>query len=148
MPKATFFGPEFLAFLTQLARNNNREWFQANKDSFESELRDPMLTFMAALAPRLHQFAPSFVVDPAPVGGSMMRIHRDIRFAKDKSPYKTAIAAHFRHETRSGESVPAFYLHLAPGRSTVGAGIWHPAPPLLRRIRNAMSGDPKRWQRV
>src|SRR5262245_5831162 len=148
MAKSTFFGPEFFEFLAQLARNNNREWFQSNKASYESDVSDRMLTFLAALAPRLRKVAPHFVVDPSPVGGSMMRIYRDIRFARDKSPYKTAVAAHFRHEKRSGESVPAFYLYLAPGKSSVGGGIWQPTPPVLRKIRDGMVKDPGRWRRM
>lgn len=148
MAKAAFFDRGFFEFLSQLARNNNREWFQANKARYESDIRDPMLLFLAALGPRLHKFAPHFVVDPSPVGGSMMRIYRDIRFARDKSPYKTAVAAHFQREGRKGESVPVYYLYLAPGKSSLGAGIWHPDPKTLRGVRDAMVRDPKRWQRI
>ena len=146
--RAAFLDADFFKFLAQLARNNNRDWFQANKDRYESNVRDPMLRFIAALEPRLHKLAPHFVVDPSPVGGSMMRIYRDIRFARDKSPYKTAVVAHFRHEARSGESVPAFYLYLAPGKSSVGGGIWRPDPATLRKIRDTMAADPRRWQRT
>jgi uncharacterized protein (TIGR02453 family) len=148
MAPARFFGPGFLSFLTQLARNNNREWFQANKARYESEVRDPMLLFIGALAPELRKLAPHFIVDASPVGGSMMRIHRDIRFARDKSPYKTAVAAHFQRAGKKGDSLPAFYLRLAPGSSTVGAGVWRPEPRVLRRIRDAMSEDSRRWQRI
>src|SRR5262249_18093569 len=148
MAKAGFFDDGFFRFLTQLARNNNREWFQANKARYESDVRDPMLLFVAALAPRLREIAPHFVVDPSPVGGSMMRIHRDIRFSRDKSPYKTAVAAHFQRQGQRGDSLPAYYLHLKPGTSLVGAGIWHPDPPTLRKIRDKMVEDPKRWQRI
>ena len=148
MARAAFFDSGLFTFLTQLARNNKREWFQANKGRYESDVRDPMIRFIAALEPPLHKVAPHFVVDPSPVGGSMMRIYRDIRFARDKSPYKTSATAHFRHESRSGESVPAFYLHIAPGKSSVGAGFWRPDAPTLRRIRKGMVEDPKRWQRI
>ncbi len=148
MAKPAFFDADFFTFLGQLARNNNRDWFQANKGRFESDVRDPMLRFIAALGPRLRKLAPHFVVDPSPVGGSMMRIYRDIRFARDKSPYKTAVAAHFPHESRRGESVPAFHLYLAPGKSSVGGGIWRPDPKTLRKIRDRMAKDPKGWQRT
>ncbi|MBI1796383.1 MAG: DUF2461 domain-containing protein [Candidatus Eisenbacteria bacterium] len=148
MSRQTYFTPGFYTFLTQLARNNRREWFNAHKESYESDVRDPMLRFIAALAPRLRRVAPRVVVDPRPVGGSMMRIYRDTRFSRDKSPYKTAVAGHFRHERKAGESTPAFYLHLAPGRSFAGAGIWRAETPALKRIRDAIAADPKRWRRV
>jgi len=147
-PQARFFDAGFFTFLTQLARHNDREWFQAHKDQYESEVRDPMLRFIAALDAPLRKLAPRFVADPSPVGGSMMRIYRDIRFARDKSPYKTAVAAHFGYEGKKGEGAPAFYLHLAPGRCSVGAGIWRPEPPIVRKIRDHIAGDPKTWRRV
>jgi uncharacterized protein (TIGR02453 family) len=145
---AAFFDAGFFTFLTQLARNNTRDWFQAHKEGYESDVRDPMLRFIAALEAPLRKLAPHFVADPSPVGGSMMRIYRDIRFARDKSPYKTAVAAHFGYEGKKSEGAPAFYLHLAPGRCSVGAGIWRPEPPILRKIRDRIAKDPATWKRV
>src|SRR5262245_26050778 len=138
MPVAPLLGPHFLRFLKELRTHNNRAWFQAHMDRYEAEVRDPFLRVIAALAPRLRTFDPPFIADPSPVGGSMMRIYRDIRFSRDKSPYKTAVAAHFRHADLKGESAPALYLHLEPGESGLGGGIWRPAPPVAKRIRDAI----------
>ena len=82
----------------ELAANNNREWFQANKDRYESEVKEPMLGFIADFATRLRTISANFDADPRPTGGSMFRIYRDTRFSKDKRPYKTGAAAHFPHE--------------------------------------------------
>jgi uncharacterized protein (TIGR02453 family) len=86
---ATYFTPKTFSFLRALAKNNERAWFNANKARYEQELRAPYQRFIADLAGPLRKISPHFVADPRPVGGSMFRIHRDTRFAKDKTPYKT-----------------------------------------------------------
>jgi uncharacterized protein (TIGR02453 family) len=96
----------------------------------------------------LKKINPSMVADPRPVGGSMMRIYRDIRFSRDKSPYKTSVAAHFWHSQGKEGATPAYYLHLEPGHSMIGAGIWRPEPGTLKKIRDAIAADGKRWRRV
>lgn len=78
----------------------------------------------------------------------MMRIYRDIRFARDKSPYKTGVSAHFAQANGRGGFSPALYLHLEPGRSSIGGGIWRPEPPTLTKIRRAIVRDSKRWRRI
>src|SRR5215468_1462069 len=137
-----------MRFLRELAAHNNREWFQKNKERYERSVRDPFLRFVADLQPRLAKISPHFVADPRPVGGSMMRIYRDTRFAKDKAPYKTEVAAHFWHAKGKEGAMPAFHLRLEPGHSTVGAGIWRPEPFALKKIRQAIAKDAKSWQRV
>ena len=92
MPQSHF-TPELFRFLRQLKRNNNREWFAGNKQRYIDVVRDPLLQFIEDFAPRLHTITPHLVADPRPVGGSMFRIYRDVRFSKDKSPYKTAATA-------------------------------------------------------
>jgi uncharacterized protein (TIGR02453 family) len=111
-------------------------------------VRDPFLRFVADLGPPLQTLKPPFVADPSPVGGSMMRIYRDIRFSRDKSPYNTAVAAQFRCASRKSESAPALYLHLEPGTSTIGGGIWRPAPPVAKSVRDAIVRDSSRWRRL
>jgi uncharacterized protein (TIGR02453 family) len=143
-----YFSPDFFRFLKELKANNNREWFQANKERYEKTVRDPFLDFITDLAAPLKKIAPHVVVDPRPVGGSMFRIYRDVRFSKDKSPYKTAIAAHFRHGKGGDISAPGYYLHLEPGDCMIGGGIWHPEPPTLKRIRDAIVANPRKWQKI
>ncbi|HUA57124.1 MAG TPA: DUF2461 domain-containing protein [Verrucomicrobiae bacterium] len=137
-----------LEFLTQLRKHNQRDWFLANKARFEAEVRDPFLRLIADLAPGLRKIHSSFIADPAPHGGSMMRIYRDTRFSKDKSPYKTHVAAHFGHARGKEGGTPGYYLHIEPGASMVGAGVWHPDPAALRKIRDHIVADPKGWTRA
>jgi uncharacterized protein (TIGR02453 family) len=77
------------------------------------------------------------------VGGSVMRIYRDIRFSRDKSPYKTSMAAHFWHSKGRDGGTPTYYLHLEPHNSSIGAGVWRPEPGALKNIRDAIVADPK-----
>jgi len=147
MASATRITPAFFDFLTELKANNNREWFQANKARYEGDVRDPFLHLLSELASRIKEVDPAVIVDPRPVGGSMMRIHRDIRFSKDKSPYKTGVAAHFGRDSKLGTAA-AYYIHLAPGESMLGAGIWRPEAPLLGKIRDAIAADPDAWHKA
>jgi uncharacterized protein (TIGR02453 family) len=153
MAKATtpprFFGPEALGFLRELARHNNREWFQKNKSRYERSVQTPALRFIEAMAPRLARISPHIVAEARPFGGSLSRIYRDTRFSKDKSPYKTHVGIHFYHDRASGEEhLPGFFFHIAPGESIVYSGIWHPPPPELTKIRDAIVASPAAWGRV
>ncbi len=140
------FTPALFAFLRDLKVNNDRDWFAANKPRYEDEVRGPALDFVSDLAPHLERLSPCFVADPRPTGRSLFRIHRDTRFSKDKSPYKTYVGVQFRHELAKDAHAPGFYLHLEPKAVFVGAGIWHPDAPTLARIREAIAGDPKGWR--
>jgi uncharacterized protein (TIGR02453 family) len=148
MASAAYFTADLMRFLGELKSNNNRDWFNANKERYDRSVRDPFLRFVADLQPRLKKVSPHFVADPSPVGGSMMRIYRDTRFSKDKTPYKTAVMAHFWHNKAKEGATPAFYLRLQPSDSSVGAGIWHPEPGALKRIRKAIVDDDKTWGRI
>ena len=140
-----YFTPAFFDFFRELRRQNTRPWFEKNKSRYEREVRDRLVDFVLAAGPRLKAISPHFVADPRPVGGSVFRIYRDIRFSKDKTPYKTAGAVHFPHEHRTG-SAPGFYLHLEPGAVYSGVGIWHPETAAITRVRDAIVADPERWK--
>jgi uncharacterized protein (TIGR02453 family) len=135
-------------FLRDLEQNNDRDWFAANKPRYVSQVRDPMLDFIAGFAPHLKRISSRYVADPRANGGSLFRIHRDVRFSKDKRPYKTNAGAHFRHEAARDAHAPGFYLHMEPGGVFAASGVWHPDGPALAKIRNAISGNPQGWQRV
>lgn len=146
MPAAPYFTPDLFKFLTELRAHNNREWFLNNKGCFEKHVRDPVLRFIAGLGPGLRKINRHIVVDPSPTKGSMMRIYRDLRFSKDKSPYKTSVSAHFWHQKGKEGATPTYYLHLEPRGSLIGAGIWRPEALPLKKIRDAIVADPKRWK--
>lgn len=144
---ASYFTPATFKFLRELRANNDREWFAANKKRYETDIRDASLRFIADFAPRLAKIAPHLVADPRPVGGSMFRIFRDTRFSRDKSPYKIHVGIHFFHESATKTaSVPGFYLHLQPGESFAAAGIWHPDPAALARVREAIVAGSPEWK--
>ncbi len=143
-----YFTPAFFAFLRDLKAHNTREWFQANKPRYERDVRDPLLRFIADFGPRLRKISPHFVADPRPSGGSMFRIYRDTRFARDKSPYKTHASAHFEHERAGDVHTPGYYIHLAPQNVYAGVGIWQPDPGALTKIRGAIIADPAGWKKA
>ncbi len=141
-----YFTPETFSFLTELAANNNREWFMANKVRYEEQVREPALDFITDFTPTLADISPHFVADPRKQGGSMFRINRDIRFAKDKSPYKTAVGIQFRHELAKTAYVPGFYLNIAPGDCFMGVGSWHPPGPDVKAIRAYLAEHRDEWR--
>ena len=142
------FSPELFKFLSQLKRHNNREWFQANKKKYESEVRDPSLRFIEDFRPRLHRVSPHFIADPRRIGGSLLRIYRDMCFRPDGDPYQTMVAARFPHSAWKKTPAPGFYLHLEPGRSFLGSGLWHPDPETRNSVREAIIGNPARWKSI
>lgn len=133
------------AFLDELAAHNRRDWFEANKARYETLVREPALEFIAAMAPELERFAPHFRADPRKLGGSLMRVYRDTRFARDKTPYKTNIGIQFRHALGKDVHAPGFYVHLATDECFLGVGCWHPDPDVLGRIRDLVAAQPERW---
>jgi uncharacterized protein (TIGR02453 family) len=146
MPR--YFTSATLKFLRELAANNERDWFNANKDRYLSDVQEPALQFIADFAPRLAKVSPHFVADPRTQGGSLFRIYRDTRFSKDKTPYKTHIAMRFGHEAGPDVHAPGFYLHIEPGNSYAGVGLWRPEAPLARQIRAAIDADQTGWRKA
>jgi uncharacterized protein (TIGR02453 family) len=139
---------DLFKFLKELQANNNREWFLANKQRYEECVRDTFLDFIESLAPGLYKIDPDIEVDSRPVGGSMMRIYRDIRFSKDKTPYKTRIAARFAAGAKGGGPMPCYYVSFGAAGSRTAAGIWRPEPDALRKIRDAVVDDSRGWQKA
>jgi len=142
------FDSELFSFLSDLRANNNREWFAANKQRYEDHLLDPALAFIDDFAPRLEKISPHFSAVARPSGGSLFRIYRDTRFSKDKSPYKTNVGIHFRHELAKDMSAPGYYLHIGPDETFAGGGIWRPSTEAATRIREAIVGESERWRRA
>jgi uncharacterized protein (TIGR02453 family) len=148
MQTVAYFTSDSLQFLKDLRNHNERAWFERNRGRYESQVRDPFLHLIADLQAPLKKISPGCIADPRPTGGSMMRIHRDIRFSTDKSPYKTAVAAHFSSSNRMDGCAPAYYLHIEPERSMIGAGLWHPDNDTLSKIREAIVAKADRWQQI
>lgn len=146
--RSPWFTPELFRFLEELRLHNDKDWFERNRERYLRDVRDPFLRFLGDVGPALKKLAPRLVVDPRPVGGSMFRVHRDTRFAKDKTPYKTNVAASFRHEDGRDVHGPSFYVSLAPGEVEAGGGVWHPEPAALAAIRRSIAAKPTPWRRA
>lgn len=140
--------PALFSFLRDLRENNNREWFADNKQRYEQDLKEPLLDFIADFAPMLSQLSPHYLAIPKASGGSLFRIHRDVRFSKNKAPYKTAAGIQFRHKMGKDAHAPGYYLHIEPDNVFYALGMWHPAPPDLRAIRNRIASEPDEWDAV
>lgn len=144
----THFSPSIFTFLKELQRNNRREWFHENKQRFKDDVEEPMLAFIAALSGPLSKVNPNFIAEPRTNGGSLFRIYRDTRFAKDKTPYKEHVACRFWHSSGRDVHGPCFYAHLSPSSIMLGAGIWMPKPNDLLSVRERISENPEHWQKV
>jgi len=142
------FPRETLKFLSDLKKNNKREWFQEHKQRYESAFLDPSLSFIEAMQKPLKKLSPFLEAVPKKMGGSLMRIYRDTRFGKDKTPYKTNIGIQFRHEAGCNVHAPGCYLHIEPDNVFVGIGIWRPEKETLRMIRERISQQPAEWKKV
>lgn len=142
------FSPAFFAFFKDLKGNNERAWFEANRERFRGTVQAPMSDFIAAMAPHLKKISKEFIADPRPNGGSMFRIHRDVRFSRDKRPYKEHAACQFRHRFARDVHAPGFYVHLSPGEVFVGGGSWMPDSDALARIRASIAAKPAMWKKA
>ncbi|HWC75692.1 MAG TPA: DUF2461 domain-containing protein [Gemmatimonadales bacterium] len=141
-----------LAFFRGLKRHNAKPWFEAHRGDYEQDVVAPMRALIEEMDVRLARFAPEITGHPK---RSMFRIYRDIRFSKDKSPYKTNAGCWFWHrdaDPRVGDDADGggagFYFHLQPGSSFTGAGIWMPPRPLLGKLRDAIVEDHKGFERI
>ena len=140
-----YFTAATLKFLKDLTDNNDREWFQENKQAYEDKVRTPALAFIEDIAPKLQLIAPRFRAIPKKMGGSLMRVYRDTRFGKDKTPYKTNIGIQFRHEAGKDVHAPGYYLHVENGNFFLGAGIWRPDSTALGKIRDRIIENGNEW---
>lgn len=148
----SFFDARSLAFLRGLARNNRKDWFESHRDDYDTHVKAPMAALIEEMDVRFRRFAPEMVGDPK---RSMFRIYRDVRFAKDKSPYKTHAACWFFHEGASSKvgreadgGGAGLYFHLQPGASFVGGGCWMPPRPALNKFRAAIAANPKAFEKL
>jgi uncharacterized protein (TIGR02453 family) len=133
---ATYFTTEAMKFLRGLARNNDREWFEARRDVYERAVKAPMLALVEEINGAMEEFAPEHVRPPHKI---TMRIYRDIRFSANKLPYKTHLAAWWSRRGMEKTSGGGFYLQVSPKEVIVAAGVYMPEREQLLTIRRWMS---------
>ncbi|NJS15179.1 MAG: TIGR02453 family protein [Sphingopyxis sp.] len=137
-------GPDFMAFFRDLAANQNRDWFHANKARYEAAVKLPLSDMVIAVNTALAELGVPLTGDPK---RSVSRINRDVRFSSDKSPYKTYAALTFTREP--GEMSPGLlYVQLAPDQCFAGIGFYAVDPADLLAMRTAIAGEQERWSRL
>jgi uncharacterized protein (TIGR02453 family) len=139
------FPAEGIAFLRGLKKNNNREWFQARKQVFEEKVKAPMYELVEALNAAMMKFAPEYATDPPK---AVYRIYRDTRFSRDKTPYKTQIAAVFNRRGLDKHGSAGLYFSVSPGEIEVAGGVYMPGPEQLLAIRNHLSEHHEEFRRI
>ncbi len=139
------FTKNLVAFLRDLERHNDRDWFQANKGRYEADVREPALEFIRAMAPRLRKLSKHLVADDKKVGGSLMRIHRDVRFGKDKRPFNTHVSMIFHHSAGRKAAAPGFYVRITTEEIQIGTGLWQPDTASANLIRERIASRSKEW---
>lgn len=131
-------------FLKDLRQNNNREWFNANRNRYEKS-KDQMLFFTELMIQEVHKFDEDVpLISPK---DCLFRIFRDVRFSKDKSPYKTQMGSFIAKNGRKSERA-GYYIHLEPGNSFLGGGIWHPEPAALKALRSEIYDNPSEFKEI
>lgn len=152
MDSFTRFSPKAFTFLRGIAKHNRKEWFEAHRDTYEQEIKRPLSALIEEMDVHLATIAPEIIGSPKK---SVFRIHRDVRFSKDKSPYKTNVACWFFHrdvgtrmQTEAVHGGAGFYLHIQPGACFCGGGIWMPPRPALAKIRQALVDDLEGWEAI
>lgn len=140
-----YFTKQTFSFFSSLSENNEREWFTAHQQDYEDFVRTPALNFISDMSDEMPAISRHFLAQSKKVGGSLMRIYRDTRFSKDKTPYKTNIGIQFRHEVGKDIHAPGYYLHIAPDGCFLGIGLWHPDADALLKIREAIVQKSDAW---
>ena len=139
------FPAEGLSFLRNLKKNNNRDWFNARKAVFEDKVRKPMIELVRAVHARMLHFAPEYVGDPAK---SVFRIYRDTRFSKDKTPYKTYVAASLWRNGFGKDRGAGFYFYVSPAEAGVAGGLYDPDPDQLLAVRRKIAADADSFRKL
>ena len=136
---------EFTSFFKELVPNNNRDWFHANKKRFEQEVKAPFEALTAEVIKGMQKVDPEITVTPKEC---VFRIYRDVRFSKDKSPYKTFVSAVVGRGGRKDHTYPGVYFQIDGDSVSIAGGSWNPDKNRLYRIRQKTAEDPKGFRKI
>jgi uncharacterized protein (TIGR02453 family) len=134
----SYFTPAFLKFFKELSTNNTKEWFDANRKTYEAEVKKPFAAFVEEMIKRVHMHEPEVKIGASE---AIMRINKDIRFSKDKTPYNTHVAANISVYGKKDKGYPGFYFQLSPEKVAVFGGVYMAEPPVLENIRKTIAKD-------
>ncbi len=124
-----------IKFLTALSKNNNKEWFEKNRVRYDFELLQPAIQFVIDLGEKLSELSPNIMAIPR-VDKSIFRLHRDVRFRKNKEPYKTNLGLYFWEGKGKRMECSGFYFHIEPNNFFLGAGMYVFSPQQLKKFRD------------
>lgn len=136
---------EFWTFFRQLAKNNDREWFNAHKADYETYVKHPFTELTDRLIDAIRDVDPEIQITSKE---ALFRIYRDVRFSKDKTPYTLHASAIISPFGRKSEGYPGFYIHASPGKSMVGGGAYMPDKEQLATIRSMIADDPATFHQL
>lgn len=139
------FTADTLRFLRALKRNNRREWFNAHREEYERDIREPMIAVIERLAIDFRSFAPDLVASPKT---SLYRIYRDTRFSENKTPYKTHVAAVFPQRGLPKHEGAGVYFHVSPDEVWIGGGMYAPQTPQLQAVREHIAANVKQLRSI
>ncbi len=128
-----YFTEDYLAFFKELAANNHKQWFDANRKRYETTVREPFKSLITSIITEVQKIDSHFFLEPK---DAIFRINRDIRFSKDKTPYKLFNSAIISRTGRKDKSVPGMYLELNPERLAIFGGLYNPDKIQINRVRN------------
>lgn len=144
-PANPWFSPEAFEFLRKLKRNNRREWFEARRDVYERELKQPMLSLIGQIMHGMMDYAPNHLRPPQKC---MLRIYRDTRFSADKTPYKTHLAAWWTRNGLEKTSGGGYYLHVSPTELILAAGVYMPPKEQLFAVRQHLLANHAEFRKL
>ncbi len=147
-PAFSGFKPSLRKFLRELAAGNSREWFDENRQRFETDVREPVRAFIRAAEPRLHAISPHLFVDDRRARGSMMRMNRDTRFSADKRPYHESVIMRFHNDHEDPAWAPSYTMRITPRAFVLGAGMRVPGPRTLANLREHIDERREDWSAV
>lgn len=139
------FTPDFINFFQELSKNNNKEWFHTHKKRYETSVKHPFENLVGQLIDQIQGYDPEIVISPK---DAILRINRDIRFARDKSPYNTFVTAFISRQGRKDKSIPGFFIRLAPDMLGIMCGCYSPNKKQLGGIREAILQQSARWKSI
>ncbi len=140
-----YFTKDFIDFFKELAKNNHKDWFHANKKRYETSVKKPFEVFVGKMITEIQQWDPDLQVEPK---NCMLRINRDIRFSKDKSPYNLHYTAFISKVGRKDKSIPGFFLRFSPEMIGIMGGCFGPSKEQLEKIRARISEDPTSFRKL
>lgn len=140
-----YFTPDFTKFFKELAQNNNREWFHANKPRFEKDVKQPFAAFVQEMINRIEAVDNRVIMTPK---DAIFQLHRDIRFSQDKSPYKLYTSAIISAGGKKNTTFPGLYMQLNHEQVEVYSGVYAPEKEPLQKIREHIAANPEAFARL